>query len=100
MELRYPFSLNPSATIYGLVFAEAGNSYRTFKNYDPFSLNKSVGIGIRAFLPMFGLLGVDYGIRFDQPKNDDDNRIQSAKGFFDYIAKNGSFTIILGFEPE
>jgi outer membrane protein insertion porin family len=100
MELRYPFSLNPSATIYGLIFAEAGNSYRTFKNYDPFSLNKSVGIGIRAFLPMFGLLGVDYGIRFDQPKNDSDNLIQSAKGFFDYIAKNGSFTIILGFEPE
>lgn len=100
MELRYPFSLNPSATIYGLVFAEAGNSYRTFKTYDPFKLNKAVGIGIRAFLPMFGLLGVDYGIRFDQPKNDDDNRIQSAKGLFDYIAKNGSFTIILGFEPE
>lgn len=100
MELRYPFSLNPSATIYGLIFAEGGNSYRTFKNYDPFSLNKAVGIGIRAFLPMFGLLGVDYGIRFDQPRNDEDNRIQSAKGFFDYIAKNGSFTIILGFEPE
>ncbi|MCO5232382.1 MAG: BamA/TamA family outer membrane protein [Chitinophagales bacterium] len=100
MELRYPFSLNPSATIYGLVFAEAGNSYRNFGSYDPFRLNKSVGLGIRAFLPMFGLLGVDYGIRFDQPKNDEDNRIQSAKGFFDYIAKNGSFTIILGFEPE
>lgn len=100
LELRYPFSLNPSATIYGLVFAEAGNSYRTFKHYDPFRLNKAVGIGIRAFLPMFGLLGVDYGIRFDQPRNDEDNRIQSAKGFFDYIAKNGSFTIILGFEPE
>ena len=100
MELRYPFSLNPSATIYGLVFAEAGNSYRTFKNYDPFRLNKAVGIGLRAFLPMFGLLGVDYGIRFDQPRNDEDNRIKSAKGFFDYIAKNGSFSIILGFEPE
>lgn len=100
MELRYPFSLNPSATIYGLVFAEAGNSYRTFKTYDPFKLNKAVGIGVRAFLPMFGLLGVDYGIRFDQPRNDEDNRIQSAKGFFDYIAKNGSFTIILGYEPE
>lgn len=100
LELRYPFSLNPSATIYGLVFAEAGNSYRSFKNYDPFRLNKAVGIGIRAFLPMFGLLGVDYGIRFDQPRNDEDSRIESAKGFFDYIAKNGSFTIILGFEPE
>lgn len=100
MELRYPFSLNPSATIYGLVFAEAANSYRTFKTYDPFQLNKAVGIGVRAYLPMFGLLGVDYGIRFDQPRSDEDNRIQSAKGFFDYIAKNGSFTIILGYEPE
>jgi outer membrane protein insertion porin family len=100
MELRYPFSLNPSATIYGLIFAEAGNTYRSFKTYNPFSLNRAVGIGVRAFLPMFGLLGVDYGIRFDQPRTDADNRIESAKGFFDYISKNGAFTIILGFEPE
>jgi outer membrane protein insertion porin family len=100
MELRYPFSLNPSATIYGIAFAEAGNSWRSFSTYNPYRLNKTVGIGVRAFLPMFGLLGVDYGIRFDQPNNDSDNRIQSAKGFFDYIAKNGMFTIILGFEPE
>lgn len=100
MELRYPLSLNPSATIYGLVFAEGGNSYRSFSTYNPFQLNRSVGLGIRAFLPMFGLLGVDYGIRFDQPRTDADNRIEKAKGIFDYIAKNGMFTIILGFEPE
>lgn len=100
LELRYPFSLNPSATIYGLVFAEGGNTYRSFKNYNPFTLNRAVGIGVRAFLPMFGLLGVDYGIRFDQPRTDNDNSIQKAKGFFDYIGKNGTFTIILGFEPE
>jgi len=100
LELRYPFSLNPSATIYGLVFAEGGNSFRSFSTYNPFQLNRSVGLGIRAFLPMFGLLGVDYGIRFDQPRTDADNRIEKAKGIFDYIAKNGMFTIILGFEPE
>jgi outer membrane protein insertion porin family len=100
MELRYPLSLNPSATIYGLVFAEGGNSYRSFSTYNPFQLNRSVGLGIRAFLPMFGLLGVDYGIRFDQPRTDADNRIEKATGIFDYIAKNGMFTIILGFEPE
>jgi outer membrane protein insertion porin family len=100
LELRYPFSLNPSATIYGLVFAEGGNSYRSFSTYNPFQLNRAVGVGIRAFLPMFGLLGVDYGIRFDQPRTDADNRIEKAKGIFDYIAKNGMFTIILGFEPE
>lgn len=100
MELRYPFSLNPSATIYGLVFAEGGNSYRSFRTYNPFQLNRAVGVGIRAFLPMFGLLGVDYGIRFDQPRTDADNRIEKARGLFDYIAKNGMFTIILGFEPE
>jgi outer membrane protein insertion porin family len=89
-----------NATIYGLIFAEAGNTYRSFRTYNPFSLNRAVGIGVRAFLPMFGLLGVDYGIRFDQPRTDADNRIESAKGFFDYISKNGAFTIILGFEPE
>jgi outer membrane protein insertion porin family len=82
------------------VFAEGGNTYRSFRNYNPFTLNRAVGIGVRAFLPMFGLLGVDYGIRFDQPRTDNDNSIQKAKGFFDYIGKNGTFTIILGFEPE
>jgi outer membrane protein insertion porin family len=97
LELRYPFSLNPSATVYGLLFAEAANSYDSFKNYNPFKLNRSVGFGVRAFLPMFGLLGIDYGIRFDNAPN---SPITKAKGLFDYIGKNGEITIILGFEPE
>jgi outer membrane protein insertion porin family len=97
MELRYPLSKNPQATIYALAFLEAGNSYSDFKSYNPFKLNKSAGIGIRAFLPFFGLLGFDYGIRFD---NAPGSGIEPANGFFDYLGKNGEFSIILGFEPE
>ncbi|NND77231.1 MAG: outer membrane protein assembly factor BamA [Flavobacteriales bacterium] len=64
-ELRYPLSLNPNATIYMLGFAEAGNTWSNFDSYNPFELNKSAGFGMRIFLPMFGLLGLDYGWRFD-----------------------------------
>jgi len=64
-ELRYPFTLNPSATIYGLVFAEAGDAWNSFDTYNPFDVKKSAGFGIRVFLPMFGLLGLDWGYRFD-----------------------------------
>ncbi|MEZ4879899.1 MAG: POTRA domain-containing protein [Chitinophagales bacterium] len=97
MELRYPFSLNPSATVYGILFAEGANTYKDIKNYNPFQLKKSVGFGIRAILPMFGLIGIDYGIRFD---NANGSSIQNANGFFDYIGKNGNISFILGFEPE
>jgi len=65
MELRYPFSLNPSATIYGLAFAEAGNSWSSFDGYNPLDVYRSTGLGVRIFLPMFGLLGVDWGYRLD-----------------------------------
>jgi outer membrane protein insertion porin family len=64
-ELRYPFSLNPQATIYGLMFLEAGNSWYELKDYNPFRMNRSAGLGIRANLPMFGLLGIDWGYGFD-----------------------------------
>ena len=97
LELRYPFSLNPSATIYGLVFFEAANTYATFRDYNPFKLKKSVGIGVRAILPMFGLIGIDYGIRFDSANG---SPIKTYNGFFDYIGKNGNISFILGFEPE
>jgi outer membrane protein insertion porin family len=63
MEVRYPISLNPSATIFVLGFMEAGNAWYSFKEYKPYQLNRSAGIGVRVFLPMFGLLGVDYGFR-------------------------------------
>ncbi len=97
LELRYPFSLNPSATIYGVFFFEAANTYATFKDYNPFKLKKSVGIGVRAILPMFGLIGIDYGIRFDSANG---SPIKPSNGFFDYIGKNGNISFILGFEPE
>lgn len=65
MELRYPISLNPSATIFVLGFAEAGNTWTNYKNFNPFQVKRSAGLGLRVFLPMFGLLGVDYGWGFD-----------------------------------
>jgi outer membrane protein insertion porin family len=57
--------LNPSATIYFLAFAEAGNAWLEFKDFNPFSGKRSFGGGIRIFLPVFGLLGLDYGYGFD-----------------------------------
>lgn len=64
-ELRYPVSLNPSATIYFLTFIEAGNSWLSFKEFNPFSMKRAVGGGIRIFLPVFGILGLDYGYGLD-----------------------------------
>ncbi len=64
-ELRYPLSLNPSATIYALTFLEAGNSWANFADFNPFKVYRSAGFGMRVFLPMFGLLGLDWGYGFD-----------------------------------
>ncbi|MGA0557826.1 outer membrane protein assembly factor BamA [Larkinella sp. VNQ87] len=66
MELRYPVSLNPSATIFVLGFLEAGNNWGNFKNYNPFDLKRSAGFGARIFMPAFGLIGIDYGYGFDR----------------------------------
>ena len=65
LELRYPVSLNPQATIFVLGFAEAGNSWGSYKDYNPFKLRRSAGIGARIFMAAFGLLGIDYGYGFD-----------------------------------
>ncbi len=64
-ELRYPVSLNPMATIYVLGFVEAGNAWGNFRDFNPFQLKRSAGFGARIFLPMFGLLGLDWGYGFD-----------------------------------
>ncbi len=64
-ELRYPVSLNPQATIYGLAFLESGRAWYKLDEYNPFRMNRSAGIGLRANLPMFGLLGIDWGYGFD-----------------------------------
>jgi len=88
MELRYPFSTSASSTIYGLAFFEAANGWYNFKEYNPFKLRRSAGVGVRFFLPMFGLLGFDYGVGFDRY-----NKTSGLKG----AAK---FTFMLGQEPE
>lgn len=68
LEVRYPISLNPSATIFALGFAEGGNNFSNMKDYNPFKLYRSAGIGARIFMPAFGLIGVDYGFGFDKPQ--------------------------------
>lgn len=68
-ELRYPVSLNPQATIYVLTFLEAGKAWYKLSEYNPFKMNRAAGIGVRANLPMFGLLGVDWGYGFDPVPN-------------------------------
>ena len=88
VEMRYPFSTSASSTIYGLAFFEAANGWYDFKEYNPFKLRRSVGVGMRFFLPMFGLLGFDYGIGLDRY-----NQTSGIKG----AAK---FTFMLGQEPE
>jgi outer membrane protein insertion porin family len=67
MELRYPFLLEPSSTIYGLAFVEAGNAWATLKDFNPFALKRSAGVGVRIFLPMIGLMGIDWAYGFDKP---------------------------------
>ncbi len=88
LELRYPLSLNPSSTIYALGFFEAANGWYDIKEYNPFKLRRSVGLGMRFFLPMFGLLGFDYGLGLD-------------RYFPGATLKDMSrFTFMLGYEPE
>jgi len=66
MELRYPLSLEQSATIYALGFVEAGNCFNKMKDYSPFDLKRTAGVGVRIFLPMFGMMGIDWGYGFDK----------------------------------
>ena len=88
LELRYPLSLNPSSTIYALGFFEAANGFYSIKEYNPFRLRRSVGVGMRFFLPMFGLLGFDYGIGLDRLT--EGGKLKDAS----------RFTFMLGVEPE
>ena len=65
LELRYPITLKPSASIYALTFLEAGNGYNSFREFDPFNSKRSAGLGVRIFMPAFGLLGIDFAYGFD-----------------------------------
>ena len=66
MELHFPFMLQPSTTIYALVFAEAGNCWTSVKEFSPFNLKRSAGVGVRLYLSMLGMLGIDWGYGFDK----------------------------------
>jgi outer membrane protein insertion porin family len=90
LELRFPFTLNPSATIFGLTFLEGGNAWSKIQEFNPFGIKRSVGVGIRAFLPMFGMLGIDYGFGFDMPNSqiDSEDRIKGYHG--------GEFHFVMG----
>lgn len=89
LELRFPLVTNPSSTIYALTFFEAANGWFSYKDYNPFRLRRSVGVGMRFYLPMFGLLGFDYGIGLDR-MNSSNPGLKAAS----------RFTFMLGFEPE
>jgi len=65
LELRYPITLNPSSTIFVLAFVEAGNSWAGSQDFDPFDVKRAAGFGLRVFLPMFGMLGLDWAYGFD-----------------------------------
>ena len=65
LELRYPLTLKAAASIYALTFVEAGAAYDSFRDYNPFVLQRSAGFGLRVFMPAFGLLGIDFGYGFD-----------------------------------
>ena len=77
MEMRYPLSLEQSATIYALTFVEAGNSFNKISQYNPFDLRRSAGVGVRIFLPMFGMMGIDWGYGFDK----DNTGVKSGSQF-------------------
>lgn len=82
MELRYPFILEPSSTIYGLAFVEAGNAWEDMKDYNPFNLKRSAGIGVRIFLPMIGLMGIDWAYGFDVPNIQTDGKRSGSNFHF------------------
>ena len=69
VELRYPVILQPQSTIYALLFLEGGNCWADIRDFNPFQIKRSAGVGVRVFLPMIGLLGVDWGYGFDDPVN-------------------------------
>lgn len=66
MELHFPLMLSTSATIYPLLFLEAGNAWTSVKDFSPFDLKRSAGVGVRIFLPMLGMMGIDWGYGFDK----------------------------------
>ncbi len=98
MELRYPISLNPQATFYVLAFAEAANTFPSIKQFNPFNVKRSAGVGLRVFLPMFGMLGIDYGWGFDylSPWASGYRNAAGSDGAIDTKGYNGKLTFTIG----
>jgi len=94
LELRYLLTKpeNQTTTFYALAFVEGGDSWSTFKEFNPFEIKRTAGLGLRVYLPMFGTLGFDYGVGFDKPG--------VYGNTWDYISNKGRFSVVLGFEPE
>nr|WP_243348151.1 outer membrane protein assembly factor BamA [Parabacteroides sp. FAFU027] len=90
LEMRYPFILQPSSTIYGLTFLEAGNSWVDIKDFNPFTLKRSAGVGVRIMLPMIGLLGIDWAYGFD--------KVASSTGALTRQYSGSNFHFIIGQE--
>ncbi len=90
-ELRYPLSTNPNSTIFTTLYFQAGNQWNSFREFNPFNVRRSVGMGVRVFLPMFGLLGFDYAFGLDKTIQGNPNPGLGALG---------KFSIVLGFEPD
>ena len=93
LELRYPLMLEQSSTIYVLGFLEAGNAWPDIKGFNPFDVKRSAGIGARIFLPMIGLMGIDWGFGFDNPTS---NLVNLSSGSKNY--SGGQFHFIIGQE--
>ncbi len=91
VELRYPLSLNPSSTIFGMLFLTGGNAWKNFEDYNPFNQLRAAGVGVRAYLPMFGLLGFDYAYGWDNQ-----SKLNAGARWTEYA----NFNIVLGFEPD
>ncbi len=89
-ELRYPIVQSAASTIYLTGFVEAGNAWNDLDKVNPFDLKKSAGLGLRIHLPMFGLIGFDYGIGFDK----------TPTGEGGYLSRYGRINLVLGFEPD
>lgn len=85
MEMRYPVSLNPAATVYVLGFAEAGNAFNSYTDYNPYKLYRSAGVGARIFMSAFGLLGFDFGRAFDAIPRTSSSQAAQDRNQFHFI---------------
>jgi len=91
LELRYPVISSQQATAFVLAFAEGGNTWNRFGDFNPFNIRRSAGIGARIFLPIFGLLGIDYGHGFDKIINSSDGNFGRQNFTFSIAQQLGGF---------